>query len=54
MNAAKIHLSEEELQLLQNAEWVLTKNKIIQKVYDLFGALSEQMQARLANENLPD
>jgi hypothetical protein len=54
MNAAKIHLSEEELQLLRNADWVLTKNKIIQKVIDLFGALSAEMQSKLKNKNLPE
>ncbi|MBS1932809.1 MAG: hypothetical protein JST96_02345 [Bacteroidetes bacterium] len=54
MNAAKIHLSEDELLLLQNAEWVLTKNKIIQKVYDLFGALAASMQEKLKNKNLPE
>ncbi|MES1219171.1 MAG: hypothetical protein ABUT20_26940 [Bacteroidota bacterium] len=54
MNRAKIHLSEEELQLLQNAEWVLTKNKIISKVYDLFGMVAEQMQTIIQSEPLPE
>jgi hypothetical protein len=53
MNAAKIQLSEEELQLVQNADWVLTKNKIIQKVYILFGNLSEEMKNKLQHINLP-
>ncbi len=53
MNGAKIQLSKEELQLVQNAEWVLTKNKIIQKVYVLFGNLSEEMKNQLQTINLP-
>jgi hypothetical protein len=53
MNAAKIQLSAEELQLVQNASWVLTKNKIIKKVYALFGTLSEQMKPALEAAGLP-
>ena len=45
MNPAKIRLSEHELQLIQNADLLLTKNKIIGKVYDLFGELSEELKA---------
>ena len=37
MSPAKIQLSVEELQLVQNAQWLLTKNIIIEKVYTLFG-----------------
>lgn len=37
MNAAKIQLSAEELALVQNAGWLLTKNTIIEKVFALFG-----------------
>lgn len=32
MNAAKIRLSEQEQELVRNAEWILTKNSIMQKV----------------------
>ena len=39
MNLTKIQLSQEELLLVQNAEWLLTKNRIIGKVYDMFGLL---------------
>lgn len=34
---AKITLSSKELELVTNAEWILTKHAIIQKVYRLFG-----------------
>ncbi len=39
MNQAKIRLSSSEMELVKNADWILTKNRIIQKVKDLFGAL---------------
>ena len=47
----KIHLSERELKLVTDSEWILTKHVIIQKIYDLFGALLEDM--KLENANLP-
>ena len=43
MNVAKIQLSAEELSLVQNAEWLLTKNTIIEKVYAMFGELAHDM-----------
>lgn len=42
MNAAKIQLSAEELSLVQNAGWLLTKNTIIEKVFALFGDVANQ------------
>lgn len=45
MNAAKIHLSAEELALVQNGAILLTKNNIIQKVYTLFGGLSDSLRS---------
>ena len=44
MNAAKIQLSAEELSLVQNAGWLLTKNTIIEKVFALFGDLAHQLR----------
>jgi hypothetical protein len=35
--ATKIALSEKELQLVCDTDWILTKHSIIQKVYALFG-----------------
>ncbi|MFT3932982.1 MAG: hypothetical protein QM726_05140 [Chitinophagaceae bacterium] len=43
----KIQLSTEEMQLVSNSHWILTKHRIIEKVYHLFGNLSEQMQSAL-------
>jgi hypothetical protein len=44
MNAAKIQLSAEELSLVQNAGWLLTKNTIIEKVFALFGEIAHEMR----------
>jgi hypothetical protein len=38
---ANVKLSERELNLVCNADIILTKNNIITKLYDLFGVLSE-------------
>jgi hypothetical protein len=38
---AKVSLSPFELKLVSDSQWILTKNGIIQKVYQLFGNLSE-------------
>ena len=50
MNRAKVQLSEEELQLVQNAEWLLTKNRIISKVYEMFGSLADEYRATIVNK----
>lgn len=39
---ANVKLSKEEMALVTDAEFILTKNRIIQKVYELFGELSEE------------
>ena len=44
MSLAKIQLSEEELILVQNAEWILTKNRIIKKVCEVFGSMVPEIQ----------
>ncbi|WP_336518099.1 hypothetical protein [Pollutibacter soli] len=40
----KIRLSAEELRLVTDADFILTKNGIIEKVYGMYGGLSEWMQ----------
>lgn len=52
MNPAKIQFSEDELQLVSNANFILTKNRIIQKVYGLFGSLASDYRKRHFN-NIP-
>lgn len=37
MSAAKITLSDKELSLVMDRDWILTKRKIMEQVYDLFG-----------------
>jgi hypothetical protein len=54
MNEAKIQLSPEELDLVENGDWILTKNTIISKVYLLFGNLAEKMKVKLDCINSPD
>jgi hypothetical protein len=41
MNEAKITLSEDELNLVSNQQFILTKNQIIDKVYTLFGSMAD-------------
>lgn len=43
MQKSKLGFSATELQLASNADWILTKNTIIDKVYILFGELSERL-----------
>ncbi|QEH39630.1 hypothetical protein [Chitinophaga sp. XS-30] len=38
-------LSQEERQIITDAEWLLRKNEVIQKVYHLFGAMHEALAA---------
>jgi hypothetical protein len=44
---AKIQLSAEELSLVQNAGWLLTKNTIIEKVFALLGDIAHQVRDEL-------
>jgi hypothetical protein len=53
MNEAKIQISTEELELVGNADWILTKNRILGKVNLLFGVLAEKMETELKNADLP-
>jgi len=49
----KLTLSDEELQLVNNAGWILTKHTITGKVYELFGHLAEEYKTVVEKENLP-
>jgi hypothetical protein len=49
MDAAKIQFSQKEMQLVTNADWILTKNLIIQKVKWMLECLQER-QKELAKE----
>jgi len=41
---SKLILSDEEQQLVNNSDWILTKRNIIDKVYHLFGNLAATMK----------
>lgn len=47
MDAAKIGLSQKELELVSVADWILTKNAILQKVNQLLGSLQVKQQQYL-------
>ena len=49
MIEAKIHLSPNEMELVTNAEWILTKNGIMEKARWLLEDLQLQMKTYLAN-----
>lgn len=55
MNASKVQLSEEEIQLVTNSGWLLTKNAIIGKVYALFGEMASDLELKIGSkrDNLP-
>ncbi len=46
----KVQLSAEEMALVRNRDWILTKQRIIEKVTVLFGSLSTAMQLYTAQQ----
>lgn len=48
--AAKIHLSSLEMELVNNTEWIFTKKIIIDKVYHLFSQLNEEYKDAIEEE----
>ena len=49
-NFSKLMLSDEEQQLVNNSDWILTKRVIIDKVQQFFGDVSVIQKAILQNE----
>jgi len=47
---AKIHLSPLEMEVVNNTEWIFTKQIIIDKVYHLFGLLHDEYKETMAFE----
>ncbi|HUZ62071.1 MAG TPA: hypothetical protein VMU83_25070 [Hanamia sp.] len=47
---AKIHLSAFEMELVNNTQWIFTKQIIIDKIYDLFGQLHDDYKRIVALE----
>ncbi|MBV9963787.1 MAG: hypothetical protein JO072_16210 [Parafilimonas sp.] len=50
MHSTNVELSKNELELVISSEFILTKNRVIEKVYNLFGALSENYK-EILNEH---
>jgi len=50
LNLTKITLSTDELQLVNNSEWILTKRQIIDKSVALFGQACESMRDIIRSE----
>ena len=48
---SKILLSADELQLVNNTDWILTKRKIMHKVTGLLGDISEHQKLMVENES---
>ena len=47
---SKIHLSKLEKELVENGEWILTKQSIITKVYQLFGGMLDAYKRIIVEE----
>lgn len=43
-DTTKIQLSAEEAELINSTEWILTKHRVIKKVYKMFGGINEMMK----------
>lgn len=52
MDKAKIRLSQKEAELIINAEFILTKNVILEKVKQLFSGLQEKQQQFINHQQL--
>lgn len=48
-DAAKVQLSKEEIALVSDPGWILTKNSIMGRAVELFAVLSERMKPELDN-----
>jgi hypothetical protein len=53
MQSSKIQLSAEELAMVQDSHWLLTKNKILGTVTELFGELAGIMREMTASNSGP-
>src|SRR5947209_5415196 len=51
MSVTNVELSKTEMEIVANSEFILTKNRIIEKVYNLFGSLAENYKLVL-NEHI--
>jgi hypothetical protein len=56
MNEAKVRLSEKEAELVQNTDWILTKNVILKKAWALLETVQQEQKQYLqsSKHNLPE
>lgn len=47
MNQAKIRLSSTEMELIKNADWILTKNTAIEKIVLFFASIQQEQESVL-------
>src|SRR6185369_14445953 len=52
MDEAKIRLSQKELELVSNTEWILTKNEVITKAKLLLGSVLDEQIKWLSHHKL--
>lgn len=45
--STKIQLSQEEIELVNNTDWIVTKRIITKKVYEMFGDINERMKKEI-------
>jgi hypothetical protein len=48
MDATKLRLSAEEMELMLRPDWILTKNRILQKVWQLLESVQSRQQAYIS------
>lgn len=49
--STKIQLSPEEMELVNNTGWIVTKRIITKKVYEMFGDINERMKKEINSSN---
>jgi hypothetical protein len=56
MNEAKVRLSQKEAELVQNTDWILTKNVILKKAWALLETVQQEQKQyiQLSKHNLPE
>lgn len=46
-DGAKLQLSADEITLINNKEWILTKHQIIKRIYEMFGEINDIMKKEI-------
>jgi hypothetical protein len=53
MDSAKLRLSAEEMDLISRADWILTKNRLMEKLGGLFATIQEEQLRLLQKQSNP-